>query len=84
MTVFLRSCFAVFRSRGWWLAAVAVLALSGCKTCETRDADGFRKSDLTDGARHARSANASPTKPDGLEDSLFSSDKAKQITRDLE
>jgi hypothetical protein len=84
MFAFLRSCSAVFRSHGWWLAILMVLTLSGCKTGETRDEGAFRRSDLSDGARQARSANAAPTKQDGLEDSLFSSDKAKQITRDLE
>ena len=62
--------------------AVLIFGLSGCKDWETRD-EGLRHSDLSEPARQARSKMQKPDEPKEADDPWMS-DKAKQISRDLQ
>jgi hypothetical protein len=67
----------------WCLAlGVLVVGLSGCKSWETQD-EGLRHSDLSVTARQARSKSEKPDKQKEADDPWMS-ERAKQISRDLE
>ncbi len=85
MSVLVQHCGKALGPVAWCLAcAVLVFGLSGCKDWETRD-EGLRQSDLSTTARQARSNAEPPDKAKGTDaDDPLMSDRAKQISRDLE
>ena len=83
MSVLLQYGRKAMGSGGGCLAvAVLVFGLSGCKSCETSD-EGLRHSDLSTTVRQARSDAANPDEQKEPDDPWMS-DKAKQISRDLQ
>jgi hypothetical protein len=83
MSVLFQFCRKAIGFGGWCLAAaVLVFGLSGCKSWQTPD-DGLRHSDLSTTARQARSSTAKPDEQKEPDDPWMS-DKAKQISRDLQ
>ena len=84
MTVFLHSCgraFWFWLGR-WRLAAVIlVLGLSGCAGWNMKD-EGFRKNDLSESARKARSDKEDREKDKDINYWSFS-EKGRQVERDL-
>jgi hypothetical protein len=82
MSVLLPRCRKAIRWGRWCLAlGTLILGLSGCKGWETHD-EGFRHSDLSATARQARSNSEKDDKQTASDPRL--SEKAKQISRDLE
>jgi len=77
---------AFFRSCGKVLGlGVLVLGLAGCKTPDSHE-PGLRNTDLSKDVSQARSATKDPDKSSSSSntDHLLMSDRAKQISRDLQ